>query len=60
MKDLDKATAGLKKNRSAHQIFRSPSLKSRNKDRVVLNKSQNLVTFDEKKPLGKEDAKSLM
>jgi hypothetical protein len=60
MKDLDKATAGLKKNRSAHSFSTKASLKARNKNRVVLNKSQNLVTFDDKKSLGKEDAKTLM
>jgi len=47
-------------NRSVHIISPATSLKTRNKDRIVLNKSQNLVTFDEKKPIDKNDAKNLM
>lgn len=63
MTNLDRASksmAALKMNRSAHVKSPSTSLKTQNKDRIMLNKSQNLVTFDEKKPINKEYTKSLM
>ena len=60
MKSLDKPTATQKRHRSAQSFSPAATLKTRNKDRIVLNKSQNLVTFDEKNPLDKEDADNLM
>jgi hypothetical protein len=59
MKSLDKATATHKMHRSAQSFSPASTMKTRNKDRIVLNKSQNLVTFDEKKPLDKEEANNL-
>ena len=60
MKSLDKAAASRKMHRSAHSVSPGAILKSRNKDRIVLNKSQNLVTFDEKKPIEKDEHQNLM
>ena len=63
MTSLDRASksaAASKINRSAHTISPSTSLKPRSANRMVLNKSQNLVTFDERKPLAKDEAKNLM
>ena len=60
MKSLDKAAATRKMHRSAHSVSPGATLKSRNKDRIVLNKSQNLVTFDEKKPIEKDEHQNLM